>query len=63
MKNLKYVVSTSLACVFSLIMAVSTASAGTPVSAVPEIDGNIAGSALAVLIGGYLVVAAKWRRK
>jgi len=62
MKNLKYVVSTSLACVFSLIMAVSTASAGTPVS-VPEIDGNIAGSALALLVGGYLVVAAKWRRK
>jgi hypothetical protein len=59
MKNLKVL---SVACVLMLTTIVSTAFAGRSVS-VPEIDGSLAGGAVALLIGGYLVVASKWRRK
>ena len=52
----------SLACVICLLATIPTASAGTPIS-VPEIDGSIAGSALALLVGGYLVAVGRWRRK
>jgi hypothetical protein len=31
--------------------------------AVPEIDGGMLGSALALVVGGYLVVVSKVRRK
>jgi hypothetical protein len=62
MKNLKQVLWMCLACVIGLIAFVPTASAGGPVS-VPEVDGSIAGSAVALLVGGYLVVVGRWRRK
>ena len=62
MKNLKQVLRMSLACVICLIATVLTASASGPV-AVPEIDGSIAGTAVALLVGGYLVAVGRWRRK
>jgi hypothetical protein len=61
MKTLKQVLWMSLACVFCLIATVPTAFAGAV--AVPEIDVSIAGSAVALLVGGYLVAVGRWRRK
>jgi hypothetical protein len=61
MNKLKTVLRMSLASVVLLTAIVPAAwAAGV---AVPEIDAGVAGSAVALLIGGYLVAVSRWRRK
>jgi hypothetical protein len=61
MKKLKIGLWMSVASLVLLGTIVPTAFAG--VRAVPEVDLGIAGSAAALLVGGYLVLVAKIRRR
>jgi hypothetical protein len=61
MKNLKNLLRMSLASVALLTAMAGTALAG--ITATPEIDVGITGSAVALLIGGYLVFVSRIRRK
>jgi hypothetical protein len=46
-----------------LILTVGVESLHAAITAAPEIDTSSMGSAFALLVGGYLVVVAKYRRK
>jgi hypothetical protein len=61
MKRLARSIGTSVGYLL-IVTAVSSSLFATP-AVVPEIDGGMLGSALALVAGGYLVVVSKSRRK
>ena len=63
MKNLMDLLRMSLACGVLVTLTAATAWAAGPPIGVPEIDASIAGGAVALLVGGYLVIVSRWRRK
>jgi hypothetical protein len=61
-KDLAHSLRVCLGCALVLTALTGSTYAAGPV-AVPEIDAGLAGSAVALVVGGYLFFVAKVRRK
>jgi len=61
LKHVVYAFRTLCGCLLALLAFAGLSYGVTP--AVPEIDGGVMGSAVALLIGGYLILLSRTGRK